>query len=115
MPRYIVKLSDGSDSWYMEWSTIVDAPVSDGMSLEDFRKYYRDMYGSYEYGSLEDRLARVEEKGTSALNGYASADEVISWNRAGPRETKLTKAQIIETFCKKKDASHVEPVQLLER
>jgi hypothetical protein len=28
MPRYIVRLDDGGTAYYLEWSTIVDAPVT---------------------------------------------------------------------------------------
>lgn len=41
MPRYIIKIKDK----YFEWSTIVDAPVTNGMSLTEFRSYYQSEYG----------------------------------------------------------------------
>lgn len=99
MPRYIVKLTDKDKSWYMEWSTIVDAPYSYGMSLEEFREYYKECYGTYSLPELETRLERVEEKGTSSML-HKSAEDTISFNRAGKKETQLTVKQIIDHFCK---------------
>lgn len=98
MPHYIVKLETPKGPRYLDWSTIVDAPVTYGMTLDDFKAYYRERFGSAGMLELPAHLARVEAKGASALN-YESADEVIAFNRAGPNETCLTKAQLIESFC----------------
>jgi hypothetical protein len=95
MPRYIIKLADK----YLEWSTIVDAPVTNGMSLEEFKEYYKSEYGVQGLNGLEERLKRVEEKGTSSIY-EGSVDEVISGNRAGDNEKKLTKEEIIEKYCR---------------
>ena len=45
MPRYILKINDGSKDYYLLWSTVVDAPVTQGMSLREFKKYYQSEYG----------------------------------------------------------------------
>lgn len=100
MPNYIIKLDD----YYLEWSTIVDAPISWGMKLEEFKKYYKEFYVLSD-SNLEDRLKRVEEKGTSAFLG--KLDDVIKNNRAGKNETCLTKEEIIEWYCIKKEESKV--------
>lgn len=102
MPRYIVKLTEEDKSWYMEWSTVVDAPVTYGMSLENFKQYYKEMYGLSSLPELEQRLERCEAKGTSSMIDD-DADEVISFNRAGKNETILTKQQIIDCYCKAPD------------
>lgn len=66
MGKFIIKIHDH----YLEWSTIVDAPITLGMSLDEFRAYYQDMYGRADamYG-LPDRIARADATGTSALFG----------------------------------------------
>ena len=53
MPRFIIKVSPDRDA-YVEWSTVVDAPVSVGN-----RAAYAAEHG-------EDRLRRTDEAGTSA-------------------------------------------------
>lgn len=53
MPRFIVKVAPDRDA-YLEWSTVVDAPVSVGV---------RDAFVA-EYG--EERVARADVAGTSA-------------------------------------------------
>lgn len=99
MGRFIVKFEDGNDSWYLEWSTIVDAPITYGMSKEEFFEYYKDEYGRQGLSDLDKRMKRVEEKGTSALT-YSSVDTLISCNRAGLKESCLSKEQIIDFYCK---------------
>ncbi len=98
MPRYILKLSDAGKDYYMEWSTVVDAPVSLGVSLEEFKEYYRFQYGNSAMLDLEDRLIRVEKNGCSCKD--ESADECIAYNRAGENEACLTKQEIIEKYCR---------------
>ena len=90
MPRHIVKLERNGETRYMEWSTVVDAPVSDLMDLEAFRKHYRYYYGDHGMSELPERMARVDKFGTSAMNPPESAEALIAFNRAGPGESCLT-------------------------
>ncbi len=94
MGRYIVKLND----YYFEFSTIVDAPVSFGMSLTAFKKYYLLEYGQHNYKKLEERLSRVEKYGSSSVPNEA-AEEILSCNRAGPKEDCLTTDEIYKAYC----------------
>ena len=52
MGKYIINL----DGYYMEWSTVVDAPVTWGMSLAAFQDYYLQEYGESEFSKLDERL-----------------------------------------------------------
>lgn len=80
MPKFIVKIAGK----YLEWSTIVDAPSTYGMTLEQFKAYYRDEYGRLSMRELEERLARVEVTGTSSMLGEPSAEAtVVPCNRMG--------------------------------
>ena len=102
MPRYILKLHDdkfGKD-YYMEWSTIVDAPVTYGVSLKEFKEYYQAEYGNEGMKELDNRMKRVEAKGTSSLIDD-SGDDLIMHNRAGEDEVSLTKEELLEVFCRK--------------
>lgn len=94
MGRYIIKLNE----YYLEWSTIVDAPVTFGMKRADFEAYYREMYGTEGSRDLPGRLERADKKGTSA-HDHESAADVISGNRAGPNESKLTQDEIYRAYC----------------
>jgi hypothetical protein len=100
MPRYIIKLTDQDESWYLEWSTIVDAPITYGLSLNEFKDWYLEEYGRKGYEELADRLKRVEKTGTSCL--ISNLEDVLSCNRAGPKETELTKEQLIDKYCRRK-------------
>lgn len=99
MPRYIIKLQDKDNVWYMEWSSIVDAPVTYGMSLEEFKQHYQEEYGARGMAELETRLKRVEATGTSSLL-HESLDRMLVCNRAGPNEKCISKEEIIERFCR---------------
>lgn len=94
MGKYIVQ----RDGWYFEWSTVSDAPSTFGMRRGDFEAYYRDEYGRKGAEDLPSRLGRADAVGTSALD-CASAEAVISCNRAGYGETKLTLDEIVQIYC----------------
>ena len=98
MPSYIVKLQRDSQTWYLEYSSVVDAPTTFGLPLEDFTKNYLYYYGQHSKDELTQRLARVEKNGTSCAFGSTPA-ALMSCNRAGLDETKLTLDQIIDVYC----------------
>jgi hypothetical protein len=97
MPRYIIKIED----YYLDWSTIVDAPITFGLDLKRFNKYYEEEYGRVGMLNLPERLNRVDEKGTSSLD-YESVEDLIDFNRAGPNESCLTLDEIYSAYCLKK-------------
>ncbi len=93
MPRTIIKIKDR----YFEWSSIVDAPVTYGMTEEELRQYIEKEYGRRGTEALPERLQRVEEVGTSEL-GASDIDYTIGCNRAGPQETRFTAEEIYRKF-----------------
>lgn len=97
MGRPIIKL----DGLYLEWSTVSDSPATFGMTLAEFEAYYLDENGNSGMRDLPDRMARVERYGTSAHDDR-SVDDTIWLNRAGPGEIPLSKAEIIEWYCRRK-------------
>ena len=94
MGRPIIKLGD----YYLEWSSIVDAPIMFGLELEEFKEYYRLKYGTDGMDDLDARLERVELNGTSYLDNRNVGD-AISVNRAGPDESELTEEEIYQAYC----------------
>jgi len=99
MPRYIVKIPHKGQDYYMDWSTIVDAPVTHGMPLEEYKIYYRDEYGrqAFEGFEFEQRMKRVEEKGTSSMM-HENVEDLVSYNRAGDKEACLDLQGIIQRY-----------------
>ena len=93
MPHYIIKIKDK----YFEWSTIVDAPITYGMTLRQLEKYIKAEYGNNGLEDLPQRLERVAEYGTSAAP-YATLEELVEYNRAGENETRLTIDEIYEKY-----------------
>lgn len=93
MGHYIIKIKDR----YFEWSTVVDAPITYGMTEDELRAYMKDEYGNEGLSRLSERLARVAAKGTSSLVDDGLAD-LIRYNRAGPNETSLTEEEIYARY-----------------
>jgi hypothetical protein len=105
MPRYILKIHDEkfNKDYYMEWSTIVDAPVTYGCSLDEFKDYYKIQYGENGMRELDDRLKRVEEKGISAHPPFDNIESLLEYNRAGEDESTLDKEGLLEKYCRNRD------------
>jgi len=93
MSRYIIKIKDK----YFEWSTIVDAPITNGMSLSEFRSYYQSEYGENGMKNLDERLKLVEAKGISSILDH-NLEEFIKYNHAGDNETRLSMNEIYEKY-----------------
>ena len=74
---------------YLEWSTVVDAPVTHTMTLAELKAYYLDEYGRRAADDLPNRLERVEATSTSSLV-TPELEDLIAGNRAGEHETELT-------------------------
>jgi hypothetical protein len=102
MPRYTIKLHDSefNRDYYMEWSTVVDAPITFGCNLEEFTEYYRNEYGRDGMALFEERIKRVEEKGISAFPPFDNLENFLKNNRAGEQEKYLDKEAILSYFCR---------------
>ncbi|MHA2333758.1 MAG: hypothetical protein ACXAEU_17160 [Candidatus Hodarchaeales archaeon] len=87
MPAYIVKLKD----YYLRWSTVVDAPTIVFDSREEVLSWD-------DSPNTKERLDRVDEFGTSCIKP-TSAEELMGWNRAGPKETSLTLDELYRVYC----------------
>lgn len=83
---------------YFEWSTIVDAPVTYPMTLEELRAYIKEEFGLQGLDLLEKRLERIEANGTSSLLGTTLEDALLG-NRAGKGETRLSLDQF-KAWCR---------------
>ena len=98
---------------YLIWSDVVDAPVMMGMTLEELREHIREEEGRRGLEAFEQRLARVEAKGTSSFRDENAVDTV--WlNRAGANETCMTVAQLIAHFVTNEDPEASPPRGLNE-
>jgi hypothetical protein len=105
MPTYIVKMADDQGTpWYLFWSTVVDAPTTCAMTLDEMKEYYRDEYGRQGMRDLDDRLARVEATGTSCRYPDSTAESTIGVvNRAGKGETWLSAEQTLRLSIMRRD------------
>jgi|SRR5271155_2194696 len=85
---------------YLEWSSIVDAPVTYGMNRETLRRYVKEENGNEGLRTFNERLDRADRKGTSSFM-EKNVKETISCNRAGKGETRLTMDQIVDFYCER--------------
>lgn len=102
MGHCIVKLGE----YYLEWSSMVDAPVTMGVTREQYITEYLAAFGDHVKDELLARLAVADEHGTSITRWggkarHVSVEELIIGNRAGPNEQELTFEQIVEQYCPK--------------
>lgn len=102
MPRYIIKIKDDplNKDYYLEWSTIVDAPVTWGLSLEEFKEYYQKQYGVSGMRDFDERIVKVELTGISADPSWESLENLFEYNRAGKGESCLDKEGILKCYCR---------------
>ena len=85
MGRYVACLGE---DLFCEWSSVVDAPVTDLMSR---------MRAERAFGA--DRVRRAAETGTSALDlPRMLPQEIIAGNRAGPDESALDLDELIVAY-----------------
>jgi hypothetical protein len=86
MAAVIVKLEDDA---FVEWSTVVDAPVSPTLTKQE---------AAEQFGV--DRVERANANWHSWLNKppATSAFDVVAFNRAGPNEQCLTPKEIADLY-----------------
>jgi hypothetical protein len=91
MSRYIIKhaMPDGEER-YLVWSTIVDAPVTFGVTLEELRSYWQDEYGRLSLADFDRRFTCGGDPET--------LEYVQPTNRAGVGETRLSIEQIVDYY-----------------
>jgi hypothetical protein len=80
---------------FFEWSTICDAPVTKAMTREEFEEYYLDRYGSSSKDDMRMRMEIAVNQSTSSMRGD-TLEELVSCNRAGPNEERLTFEEVIK-------------------
>lgn len=102
MGRFIVRMERDGVERFLEWSTVVDAPVTYGLSEDDLRQHVLRRYGEESLEALPARLERARRNGTSALDGLSLA-ELFEGNRAGEGETCLTADEIWNRYCARRD------------
>ena len=113
MASVILKLAEDK---FVEWSTVVDAPTTSVMDLGELKEFLQELHARNE-GLMQEtnpkikamkqeivrlqvqkRLDRVLQTGTSSLIPDDSLAGYIETNRAGPQESCLTLAEIIELY-----------------
>ncbi len=96
MGNCLIKLVRGKKVKYLEWSSIVDAPATYGMTARELKAHIKWRYGEEGLKELPARMDRVENYGTSYYS--CNLDDVIGYNRAGIDETCLTQDQLWDMY-----------------
>lgn len=89
-----------ADEEYVEWSTVVDAPVTYAMTRDEMTDYLREEYGRQREHETPARLARCDVRGHSALWPSAgnSAEDFIRGNHAGQDGREASLAELRKVF-----------------
>ena len=77
MPRFILKIEDNSKEYYMEYSTVVDAPITYGMDLETFKRYWKEEYGRQGEGRFNRSLSR--SKPTEYVEDFHTKEDLLEY------------------------------------
>ena len=86
------------DERFVEWSTVVDAPVTYSMSQEELTKWHREEFGRRDHeANFQDRLQRTIESGTS-LRPPQSAKDAVVGNLAGVDEAEISLDEIAARY-----------------
>ncbi len=98
----IVRLERGDEAWYLEWSTVVDAPVTYGMTRNEMRAHLTKEGLAKLTARIDERLALADKRGTSFVDNDVHG--LLAVNRAGPGESELTLDGLIDAYCIRKCA-----------
>lgn len=77
MANPIIKIKDK----YLIWSTIIDAPVTNGLNLEELKITLKELSFSNGDDAMNARLERVEKTGSSMHSD--DLHDTVAFNRAG--------------------------------
>ena len=98
MGNYLIRLTDDRvtppTEHYMEWSSIVDAPIRSSTSLDEMQLHQWRKHG--DEGIEPSRFVRLASKGTSSH--LHELKDIIGYNRAGLEETSLSVHQLIDVY-----------------
>lgn len=95
MGHCLIKIKD----LYFEWSTVVDAPVTYGMTLDELKAYVKEERGNDGLRELPRELENIERQGTAIQTNYTLA-ELTDNNRAGENEKHISLEKIYERYTK---------------
>ena len=80
---------------FLEWSSIIDAPICFGMDAVAFRDWCVAKYGTEGAWNLQRRMDDAVTYGSSAKQ---SLKEIVWHNRAGPGEGQMTVEDVIRFY-----------------
>lgn len=95
MPNFFIRLKDGKQPFYLEWSTVSDRPASDGMTEDDLLAFIKERDGTSGCDRL--RNSGLFTHGVQSIRN-TSPREVVSFNRAGPKESSLSMAKLVAEY-----------------
>lgn len=99
MGKIVIKHKMGLEARYLVWNTVVDAPITVGMTKAELADWWREEYGR-----------SGEQTFNFALDRAKTLDDVVACNRAGKDETHLTIEQMVEFYFVKCDTEADPPL-----
>lgn len=97
MGRSILRLECGGVERFLVWSTVVDTPVSYGLTEQELVEWFTIEHGRSGTERLPAQIDRARRCGTSSLM-YESAEKAYALNFAGQRGETLTLDEIWDRY-----------------
>lgn len=98
MGHVIMKLTHQRKRRYIIYSTVVDAPITFGMTLKQLKSWWRIEYGKAGLQSLPYQMQRVHKFGTSYIYPEKDARYHLRNNRAGKNGKCLSYEELIKWY-----------------
>ena len=101
--KFIIRLNDGERDYFLEWSTVVEAPTTIGLDEGEMRALLLKEGIEDLKKEIAERMKRAKDKKANSGHYGTTLDKIIRFNRAGNQDKCLTKEELIETYCRKKE------------
>jgi hypothetical protein len=94
-------------SYYMVWSTIVDAPTIVYLSRNQLMERFQEL--GFESFDKFERILNYVDKYRTTLKNKTSFKNLVKYNRSGPNERRLTYFEIYRAYCLRKEIDGWSP------
>lgn len=102
MPRLCFKIHDEKfdRDYFLEWSSIVDSFVTNGMSEDEYRKYFLSEYGRSYADQVDSEIERINKTGSNSRTGLTTLKSILDYNLCGENDEKLNLEEILDQYCR---------------
>ena len=96
MSHLIIRMNVDGAAQYLVWSTVVDAPLSLGVSRDELVDWWLDAHGESSRASLATQLRDADWDGGMSARSRRNCARLVRGNRAGMHAVELSLDEIRE-------------------